>query len=98
VLYDEGYIPTTGGSFTKFIPDGKVIIVGKRPSGVKIGEYILTRNAVANYRPVSYRFVKDYAAGINAPKEVPPKIEVHRGHNGGPVIYYPSAIVVMTVI
>jgi hypothetical protein len=96
-LYDDGYIPTTGGSFTKFIPDNKVVVIGRRASGAKIGEYLFTRNVVAGYRPVSYRFVKDYAQGINAPKEVPPRIEVHRGHNGGPVIYYPSAIVVMSV-
>jgi hypothetical protein len=33
-----------------------------------------------------------------AESETPPKqVEVHDGHNGGPVIYYPSAVLVMTV-
>jgi hypothetical protein len=28
---------------------------------------------------------------------IPRSIEVHDGHNGGPVIYFPSAVVVMSV-
>lgn len=96
-VYDEGYV-NDAGAYTKWIPDGKVLIVGARSTGENLGEYRMTRNLVnPGAMPGSYGFVKDYAAGINAPKEVPPKIEVHRGHNGGPVLYYPSAIVVMTI-
>jgi hypothetical protein len=96
-VYDRGYIPRIGGTFKKFIPDGVVIVIGQRPSGAKIGEYQMTRNLSNNLKPGSYSIVKDYANGVNAPKEVPGKIEVHRGHNGGPAIYYPSAVVVMSV-
>ena len=47
--------------------------------------------------PGSYRYIKDFAQGINAPKETPPHIETHRGHNGGVTIEYPSAVVIMNV-
>lgn len=96
-LYDEGYLPTKGGTFTKFVPDNKVVIIGRRASGAKVGEYIMTRNASNGFRPGSYRYVKDRANGVLAEKRTPANIEIHRGHNGGPVIYYPSAIVVMSV-
>ena len=97
-IYDAGYVPYRAGvGFKKFIPDGVVVLVGQRTSGAKIGEYQLTRNLSNNLNPGSYTFTKDYANGVNAPKEVPGKIEVHRGHNGGPAIYYPSAVMVMTV-
>lgn len=102
VAYDAGYIDRIGGFFTKFIPNNVVVVVGSRPSGAKVGEYQLTRNASNGYRPGSYRYVLDRANGSNvgtaiAEKRTPANIEVHRGHNGGPAIYYPSAIAVMNV-
>jgi hypothetical protein len=33
----------------------------------------------------------------NGDRAVPRLIQVHDGHNGGPALLYPSAIVVMTV-
>lgn len=96
-IYDEGYIPS-GGSFTQFIPTDKVLVVGKRTSGGKLGEYVKTRNANnPGYAAGSYRYVIDRANGTNGEKRTPANIEVHRGHNGGPVLYYPSAFVVMSV-
>lgn len=101
VIYDAGIQPTatsTAAQYQKFIADGKVIVIGKRPGGARVGEMQLTRNAMnPNLAPGSYRFMKDYANGVNAPKEVPPRIEIHRGWNGGPAVLYPSAIVVMSV-
>jgi hypothetical protein len=103
VTYDAGYIADgVGQEFQLFIPNNKVVVVGSRPSGARIGEYILTRNASAGYRPVSYDYVIDRAngggqGGGNGEKRTPANIEVHRGHNGGPVIYWPSAVVVMNV-
>jgi hypothetical protein len=47
--------------------------------------------------PGHYEYIKDYAQGINAPKETPPKIEIHVGHNGGPVCFRPGSIVIMSV-
>jgi hypothetical protein len=97
VVFDEGY-KADNGTFTKFIADDKVVYVGTRGDGDVIGEYRMTTNVNnPNRAPGSYDFVADYAQGINAPKIVPPKIEVHRGHNGGPVLYRPSAIYVQSV-
>jgi hypothetical protein len=102
--YDDGYYNTQVGAqspgpanFTKFIPNNKILVIGKRTDNAPIGNYELTRN-VNNPAggPGDYRFVQDYANGINAPKQVPPKIVVHRGHNGGPAIRYSSAIVLIS--
>jgi hypothetical protein len=96
-VYDGGYqtTPTVGatvGPFVKFIPDGKVVVVGKRTSGARVGEYFKTRNASNGLRPGSYAYTIDRANGVNGEKRTPANIERHRGHNGGP-IYFPSAVV-----
>jgi len=98
VPYDQGYAPTLGSNkIIKFIPDGVVVVVGQRPGGAAVGNYIKTRNVANGFRPGSYRKVIDRVNGNNAEQRVPPNLEVHRGHNGGPAIYYPSAVVVMNV-
>ena len=102
VVYDQGYYPligqTTTAQFSKFIPDNKVVVVGARPQNARVGEIQLTRNGMnPNFAPGPYRLLKDYAQGVNAPKEIPPRIEIHRGWNGGPAIFFPSAVVVMSV-
>ena len=95
-LYDEGYYDDTN-TFQLYIPNNKVVVMGARASGEKIGEYLKTRNASNGYKPGSYSYTKDYAQGINAPKETPARIEVHQGHNGGPVLYFPGGVIVMNV-
>ena len=90
VEYDEGYLDDSG-TFQLFLPNNKVAIIGARTDGGRIAEYQMTRNANnPNEAPGSYVKV------VDEPNEVPRCIEVHRGHNGGPAIYYPSAIVIMT--
>ena len=97
VIYDKGY-KDEAGDYTRFIPDDKVVVFGTRSDNDVIAEYRMTRNLNnPGGTPGSYEFVKDYAQGINAPKEVPPRIEIHRGHNGGPVIFRPNAITVLSV-
>lgn len=96
VVLDDGYLDESA-VFQKFIPDNVVTVIGQRTNGDRIGEYVKTRNASAGYRPESYRYVIDRANGTNGEKRTPANIEVHRGHNGGPVIYYPGAIVKMNV-
>jgi hypothetical protein len=90
VIYDMGYIDDTN-TFQLYIPNNKVIVVGQRPAGQVVGEYRFTRNATNPDRaPGPYMMTVE--------SERPPKtIEVHDGHNGGPVLYQPSSIVVMTV-
>jgi hypothetical protein len=92
VIYDEGYLDSTG-TFQLFIPNNVVVVVGARPAGQRVGEYRFTRNANnPGMAPGAYMKVFD-----RGEREVPRAIEVHDGHNGGPVIYFPSAIVVMDV-
>jgi hypothetical protein len=91
VPYDRGYIDDTG-TFQLFIPNNKVIVVGARDDNDPVGEYRLTRNANnPDAGPGSYDKI------VDDPDSVPRTVEVHRGHNGGVVIWHPAAIVVMTV-
>jgi hypothetical protein len=96
-IYDKGY-KNDSGTFTKFVGDNIVVVVGRRFEGDKVAEFRFTRNMVnPDGTPGPYEFVADYIRGINAPKQVPPKIEVHSGFNGGPVIYRPKALTIMDV-
>jgi hypothetical protein len=92
VVYDQGYLDDSG-NFQPFIPVNKVVVVGKRPAGQPIAEYRMTRNANnPDLAPGPYMRVID-----TGEITIPRAIEVHDGHNGGPVIYFPSAVVVMSV-
>ncbi len=91
-VYDQGYLDDTG-AFNLFIPDGKAIVIGKRPAGQTVGEYEMVRNAQnPGFAPGPYSKTLDKGdfQGLR-------KIEVHRGHTGGPAIFFPSAIVVVNV-
>lgn len=91
VPYDEGYLDENN-VFHLYIPDGKGVLIGSRRDGQPVGEYRLTRNANnPNMQPGAYTKV------VDDPDDVPRSVEVHDGHNGGPVLYFPSAIVVMNV-
>jgi hypothetical protein len=91
VIYDMGYIDDTN-TFQLYIPNNKVIVVGQRPAGQVVGEYRFTRNA--NNPDMA---PGPYMKTVDDPNRIPRSIEVHDGHSGGPVMYFPSAIVVMTV-
>lgn len=92
VKYSKGYRPTKA-TFTKFIPNGYIVIFGSRPSGQKIGSYTMTRNAVQGEgQSGSYFLMKDHT------DQVPPHIDFYQGHNGCPVINYPTAVRVVKVI
>lgn len=92
VPYDEGFIDDSG-TFQLFIPNGVAIGVGRRTNGAALGAYRMTRNAQnPGAAPGPYTQVID-----NLGRGVPRQIEVHDGHNGGPVLWYPSAIVRMAV-
>jgi hypothetical protein len=96
VEYDQGYLDDNG-TFQLYIPNNKVIVVGARPAGQLIGEYKFTRNVNnPDMSPGAYMAVIDRGAEGSG-RQVPRTIEVHDGHNGGPAIYYPGSIVVMTV-
>lgn len=92
VIYDETYFDSAGAT-QLFVPNNKVIVVGARPAGQTIGEYQMTRN-INNNPPGPGAYMKVFDRGEET---VPRSIDVHDGHNGGPAIFFPSAIVVMTV-
>lgn len=92
VVYDRFYIDDSG-TVQKFIPNNKAILIGKRTNNAALGEYRMTRNMVnPRGEPGPYTKVVDTREW-----EVPGSVNVHDGHNGGPVIYFPGAIVVITV-
>lgn len=93
MVYDEGYL-NDSGTFTLFIPDGKVLVVGQRPAGETPGEFMMVYNAVSKGAG-EYAVVIDKTDG--PAREIPPKIEVHAGFNGGPAMTRPSQILVLTV-
>jgi hypothetical protein len=93
VVYDQGYLSEPNGTFVPFIATGKVVVVGVRPAGQPIGEFRFVRNANnPDLGPGPYMKVID-----KGELKVPREIEVHDGFNGGPVLYYPSSIVIMNV-
>lgn len=92
-IYDQGYI-NESDVFVPYIADGVVSVEGKRASGTTIGEYRMTLNANnANGAPGAYTKVID-----TIDREVPRRVEVHDGHNGGPVVYFPGSLLRMNVI
>lgn len=101
VVYDEGYLSdgtdgNSAGTFVPYIPDSKVVVIGSRLNGAAIGEFALTRNA-NNPDLSSKPLVKVVDTGAGDNQEPPRQIKVFRGFNGGPVIWYGNAIVVMSV-
>ena len=93
IPYNGGYTRESDGVRQLWIPNDKVSIIGARPNGEPVGEYRRVRNVNnPGNAPGSYDVVIDHLE-----RRVPRTIEVHRGHNGGPVIYYPGSIVVASV-
>jgi hypothetical protein len=89
VVYDGGY-KNDSGTFVPFIADNKTVVIGRRLDGLPIGHYQMTRNASApGMQPGEYSFA------YTTP-EPPVTVNVHDGHNGGPTLEFPSAIVILT--
>lgn len=95
VVYDEGYYDDTS-TFQLFIPNNKVILVGRRTAGDTLGEYRCTLN-VNNGDGSSGPYMMVYDSAQENGGRPPRHIEVHDGHNGGPVLFHPAGIVVLTV-
>lgn len=95
-VYDLGYFPDgAGAAFTPFIPDGKVLMIGQRPNGETLGEFQFTRNASnADAAPGPYTYVSD---SLDTGRPIPRRIRVDDGFNGGPAMFFPSLIIVLTV-
>lgn len=94
VKYDKGYLDDNN-NFQLFIPDSIVVVVGKRPGGMLVGKYTMTRHASnPNMAPGAFMGVED-SASYGRP--VPRMIKVIDSHNGGPTIEFPSSVVIMAV-
>lgn len=92
VIYDNGYL-NDSGTFVPFIANNKVVVVGQRPAGQPVAKYIMTRNANhPTLEPGAYMYVVDEREEGKAPS-----IGVFDTHNGGPIIEYPSSVIVMSV-
>jgi hypothetical protein len=87
--YNRGYNRESDGAFVTWLPNNVVSIWGSRPNGDPVGEYRMVRNINnPGNGPGRYTKVID-----TLDREVPRRISVHQGHNGGLVLYYPSAII-----
>jgi hypothetical protein len=101
MVYDKGYL-NDSNTFARLIPNNKVVVIGTRPAGEPVGEFRYTRNANTGLG-VDGPAAAEAGVGIGVATQVvqdarPPRnIEVYRGFNGGPVLYWPSAVYVMTV-
>lgn len=90
----EGQYLNDSNTNVMMIPDGKVIVFGKRVTGTRLGAYRFTRNAGnEDLGPGPYSYVWDSYMKDPGPRQ----IQVHDGHNGGPIIEFPGAICVMNV-
>ena len=90
-INERGY-EDDNGVFQLFVPDGKIVVFGKRPAGQPLGEYLYTRNMNnPGGSPGPYTRV------ITEAEKIPFSVQIHDGHNGGPAMYYPSAVIVMNV-
>lgn len=93
-IYEDGYLDDAQ-SFHTFIPDNVVVYIGRRMNGSPLGKWRMTKNMAApNGKGV---YAKVVNRGMTEDQPPPPKIEVHRGFSGGPVIWFPGAIFIMNV-
>jgi hypothetical protein len=86
-VYEGGY-HTDAGVWTRFCPDGVAMLVAKRTTGSKIGSYRMTLN-----QATASSVTGPYTSVIYKKDDIPASIEVHDGHNGGPTLEFPGAII-----
>ena len=93
-IYDLGYSTgaNTVATFVPYIPDGVGALIGQRTNNAPLGAYRLTLNAHNNYQPGAYQMVVN-TFGTDAPGKA--VCQVHDGHNGGPIVKYPSGVKIL---
>lgn len=96
VQYDEGYVDDAG-TFTKFIPDNKVILLGSGAATERLGEFASTpslhNGGIDGATGGKFAGIDDSRAMAQAN----PFVEVFAGIYGLPVLFHPDWIVVLTV-
>jgi hypothetical protein len=90
-VWDDGYY-NTAGTFARYVPTGKVAVISRPAAEGPVGQYRMCWQAVTEAAG-PYQFVNDR----RNERRVPPIIEVHDGHSGGPVMLRPWEVVVMDV-
>lgn len=93
--FDEGYLDDSG-TFQLWIPNNVVVVFGARQNNARLGGFDYTVNAT-NADRSSRPYVRVVPLGMGEDEAPPPRIEVHRGFNGGPKIFYPGSICIMSV-
>lgn len=89
-LCDEDYYADGSTTATRYITNGKIVLIGRRDDNAVIGEYRLTKAAQnENSKPGEWFSTEDRRMYS------PPKVTFSMGHNGGPVIYHPEAIAII---
>lgn len=87
IMVYDGWYNNDADAVTRCIPNYTALLIGRRLDGAQFGEYMMTNNANNGGGPGAYSFVVD-----NRGKKTPPTVEFHRGHNGGPVIFFPGSV------
>lgn len=95
VIYEGGYLDDSG-TWRTWIPDDTVVVFGRRENNARLGAFRYTLNRV-NPGMTAAPYVRVVPKGMGPDQAPPPKIEVHRGFNGGPIIFYGGAVVIMKV-
>lgn len=101
-IYNESYLDETTGLPTLFIPNNKIVMIGRRKTGKQLGSFTITRNAQnpdVGAKPYTW-FIDPFMmsqGNVLPAGSVPRTIQIHRGFNGGPKIPYAGGIIVMTV-
>lgn len=99
-VYDEGYYASAGGSFNLFIPDYKGVLIGRRTDGGEVAKWWMTRNPNNMVADNPRNLGLDGAAELYVDfewKKNPIRGITTVGMNGAPAIYFPSAIVAVTL-
>lgn len=108
-LYNEGYYDRNK-VWRKFVEDGEVLVVGKRPADEKVGDFAMTPSLHREQNGIpapgffsilevngqsNAGMLEVSTSDLGASKN--PKIEITGGVYGGPRIFFPRSVVRMTV-
>ena len=101
-----GTATANAAGFTFFLPRGRAVWMGTRPKGQRVGEFVLTRNV--NAQPpegAAVDFLErnpdlgsaDWLQGVYTKvvvrtDETPVYYRLDHGYNGGPALYYSTAV------
>lgn len=109
VVYDEGWVDESD-NLTQFIPDGEVIVVGKRKKGQKVGDFMATpslhRSKNGQPAPGYFSIIEvngqpsERVGAISLDQlgmAKNPKVEITGGIYGGTRLIYPKSVIKFTV-